>query len=220
MLKAAIHAIRDVLSPPFRAILWKALGLTILLFAGILFVLESGLSLISATPWPWLDTIIAYIAGLGAIAAFIFLMAPVTAVFAGFFLDDVAQLVEQRDYSMDPPGKPQSITSALLMAIQYGIAVLAVNLVALPALFFAIGPLVMLLANAYLLGREYFSMIAMRHMSFRDASRMRKQNAGRIFAAGLVPAGIALVPLVSIIVPLFATSYFVHIYKQIASTRP
>ena len=218
MLKAGLKAIRDVLSPEFRRILWKALGLTIVLFAVILFALEMGLSAIPATPWPWLDTVISYATGLGAIAAFVFLMAPVTAIFAGIFLDDVAEIVERRDYPHDPPGRPQTIAAALLMAVQYGLIVLAVNLVALPALFFAIGPVVMLLANAYLLGREYFSMAAMRHMPWREASALRRRNAGRIFAAGLIPAALALVPFVSIILPLFATSYFVHIYKQIAGS--
>jgi CysZ protein len=74
----------------------------------------------------------------------------------------------------------------------------------------------MLIANAYLLGREYFTMVAMRHMPVRQATHMRKINSGRVWAAGLVPAGLALIPFLNILVPLFSTSYFVHIFKKIA----
>ena len=81
---------------------------------------------------------------------------------------------------------------------------------------FGIGVAIMLIANAYLLSREYFTMVAMRHMSARQAADLRRINAGRVWAAGLVPASLALVPFVSILVPLFSTSYFVHIFKRIA----
>ena len=60
-------------------------------------------------------------------------------------------------------------------------------------------------------------MIAMRHLSVQQADELRKQNMGRIFAAGLIPAGLVLIPIVNILVPLFSTSYFVHIFKKIQS---
>lgn len=216
MITAALSALRDMFSPGFRKVLWKALGLSILLFAGILVVIEVLLSLLVAFPWPWLETILAIATGLGLFAAFFFLMAPVTAVFAGLFLDDIAAMVEERDYPADAPGRTLDNATALLTGIQFGLLVLMVNLAVLPALFFGIGAAVMVVANAYLLGREYFQMIAMRHSKASDARALRKQNAGRIFAAGLIPAAVALVPLVNLFVPLFATAYFVHIYKQIA----
>ena len=102
------------------------------------------------------------------------------------------------------------------MGLQFGLLVLAVNILILPTVFFGIGIAIMLIANAYLLGREYFTMVAMRHMPARQAAQLRKANSGRVWAAGLVPAGLALIPFVSILVPLFSTSYFVHIFKRIS----
>ena len=78
-----------------------------------------------------------------------------------------------------------------------------------------IGAVVMVVCDAYLLGREYFQMIAMRHLPAADARALRKANAARVFAAGLIPAGLALIPFVNLFVPLFATSYFVHIFKKV-----
>jgi len=215
MISAAIRALEDVMSPRFRSVLWKSIGLTVLLFIAILVVLEISLSLLTGIPWPWLETILAIAAGLGVFAALFFLIAPVTAVFAGLFLDEIAELVEVRDYPQDQPGKPLTMTKSMLISLQFGALVLLVNLLLLPILFFGIGALLMAVANAYLLGREYFGMIAMRHMPIRQANELRKANMGRIFAAGLIPAGLVLIPFVNVLVPLFSTSYFVHIFKKV-----
>ncbi len=217
MISAAIRALEDVISQKFRGVLWKSIGLTIILFIGIFVGLEVMLSMLTAIPWPWLTTVLAVATGLGVFAAMFFLIAPVTAIFAGLFLDEIAEVVELRDYPTDPPGAPLSTTTSFLIALQFGALVLFVNLLLLPTLFFGIGVFLMAIANAYFLGREYFSMIAMRHLPVRQVTALRKENMGRIFAAGLIPAGLVLIPLVNILVPLFSTSYFVHIFKKIQS---
>jgi len=215
MFSAATHALEDVMSKKFRSVLWKSIGLTVVLFIAIFLGLEVLLSALTTVPWPWLSTFLAVAAGLGFFAAMFFLIAPVTAIFAGLFLDEIAEIVEKRDYPTDTPGNPLSTTKSLFIALQFGSLVLLVNLLLLPTLFFGIGAFFMVLANAYFLGREYFSMIAMRHLSVSQANELRKENAGRIFAAGLIPAGLVLIPVVNVLVPLFSTSYFVHIFKKI-----
>lgn len=217
MLSAALKALEDVLSPNFRGVLWKSLGLTVVLFVVIMFALQVVLQMLTLVPWPWLETVIEAATALGVLVVMFFLIAPVTAIFAGLFLDEIADLIERRDYPMDRPGKPLTFTKAFFIALQFGSLVLLVNLILLPTLFFGIGVVLMTLANAYFLGREYFGAVAMRHMSVRQANELRRENAGRVFAAGLIPAGLAVVPVVNIIVPLFATSYFVHIFKKVSS---
>ena len=137
------------------------------------------------------------------------------AMFAGLFLDEVAEKVEQHSYPQDAPGKPLSTAVAVLTGVQFGLMVLLVNIMVLPMLFFGIGALIMVVANSYLLSREYFGMVATRHLPVREASALRKANKGRVWAAGLVPAGLALVPILNLLVPIFSTAYFVHIFKTI-----
>lgn len=215
MISSAVRAANDVLSPAFRTILGKAIGLTLLLFIALGAAIWIGSAALLTLPWPWLDEVIATIASLGLLVAMFFLMAPVTAVFAGLFLDTVAEIVEQKHYPGDMPGKPPAAWSSALLGLQFGLLVLLVTLLSLPFWFFVIGPMIMLVINAYLLGREYFTLAASRHMKIREANALRKANAGRVWAAGLVPAALALVPFLNILVPLFSTSFFVHIFKRI-----
>ncbi len=218
MIAAAFKALGDVFSPALRTILWKALGLTLLLFIAVLIGVEILISVLVALPWPWAETLVAIGGGLVLAVAFFFLMAPVMAIFAGLFLDDVATRVETAHYPADRPGVPLVGTRAMVMSLQFAFIVLAVNLAVLPLVFTGLGAIALVAANAYLLGREYFEMVAMRHMEVEDARLVRRLNTPRIFMAGLIPAALALIPVVNIVVPLFAVSYFVHIFKQVMAS--
>ena len=94
---------------------------------------------------------------------------------------------------------------------------LLVNIV---ALFLLLVPGVNLIAfylgNGYLLGREYFELAAMRHLAPADAKKLRKANRLTILLCGLVIAGLASVPILNFVTPLFATAFMVRIYKGLA----
>ncbi len=215
MTSAFFKALGDLLSAEFRSVLLKAVGLTLALFIALLVAVEIILSVLTLVPWPWAETVLAIGTGLLLVVAFFFLMAPVTAIFAGLFLDDIAQRVEARHYPQDVRGTPLAVARSLVIALQFAAVVLAVNLAILPLVFTGIGAAVLIAANAYLIGREYFEMVAMRHMPVEEARFLRKAYTPRIFAAGIIPAVLSLVPLLNLAVPLFATSYFVHIFKQV-----
>jgi CysZ protein len=96
--------------------------------------------------------------------------------------------------------------------------VLAVNIVALLLLLIpGINVIAFYLGNGYLLGREYFELAAMRHLPLEDAKRLRKANVGYVWMCGLIIAGLASVPILNLITPIFATAFMVHIYKQLAA---
>ena len=218
MLSAVFKAFQDLFSLELRSVLLKALGLTVLLFAGVLMATEIALLLLTQFSWPWADFVLGIGTGIVLVVAFFFLMPPVLAAFAGLFLDHVAARVEARHYPGDPPGVPLGTAKALLMALQFFAIVLAVNLAVLPVVFFGIGAVALVGANAYLLSREYFEMAAMRHMPPADARSLRRDNGVAVFVAGLVPALLALVPIVNFLVPLYSTSYFVHLFKSVRAS--
>ena len=220
MISAAFKALGDLLSKEFRTILLKAIGLTLALFVAILLGVEILLSYLSLIPLPWAETLAAIGAGLVLLVAFFFMMSPVIAIFAGLYLDSIAERVEERHYPQDPVGSPLSGYLAIVTSLQFAALVLVVNLAVLPLVFTGIGAVALIIANAYLLSREYFEMIAMRHMPVDEARQLRKENSPQVFAAGFVPALLSIIPIVNLAVPLFATSYFVHIFKRVQASSP
>jgi CysZ protein len=215
MIKAAYRALSDLTSPGFHGVLWKAIGLSLLMFVGLFLAVQGLFWFLTLFPWPWVETLAAVGTGVAMLVAFFFLMAPVTAMFAGLYLDEVAAKVEARHYPEDPAGQPQPTLKSIVLAVQFGLFVLVVNILALPLVFTGIGAIALVVINAYLLSREYFEMAAMRFMAPADAKDLRKDNGLAVFAAGLIPAVMTLVPFVNLTVPIFSTSYFVHLFKQV-----
>lgn len=218
MLAAAALAFRDVFSPPFRGVMLKSLGLTLGLLVALWAVLTGLIGSWVAIPWLWVDTAVSILTGIGLVIGLAFLVAPVTALFAGLFLDDIAELVERTHYPADPVGRPLPIVRGAVTSAKFLAVVLLVNAIALPlVLFVGFGFLIFLAANAYLLGREYFELVALRHNDELTARRLRLRHSGMAFVAGLVIAGFLAIPFLNLLGPLFATAFMVHVYKQVAA---
>jgi CysZ protein len=218
MIKAALKALGDLSSPEFRSILFRAIGLAVLLFIALFTAVQVIFWFLTFFPYPWLETLAAIGAGLGLLVAFFFLMSPVTAMFAGLYIDTVADKVEAKHYPHQPIGKAQPMLKSILLSVQFGLLVLLVNILALPLVFTGVGAIALIIINAYLLSREYFEMAAMRHMSVAEAKDYRKDNAVAVFTAGFLPAVMAIVPFVNLTVPIFSTAYFVHLFKGLRSS--
>jgi CysZ protein len=219
VIGAAGLAARDLVSKPFRGVLWKSLIFTLLLFLALFGVVQFALTYLNLPQHSWAEPLIAILAGAGLILAFVFLAVPVTAVFAALYLDHIAELVERTHYPDDPAGRPPPAMLSVLLGLRFALVALLVNLLALPLLFFGIGAIVMVLANAYLLSREYFEMTSLRHMSRKDAASLRRRHSRPIFLAGLLPAFIALIPFINLIVPMFSTSFFTHLFKSLSRSE-
>lgn len=218
MLDAALLALRDIASPPFRGVLIKSLALTLGLLAALWALLERLFTYWIEIPWGWLDTTVSVVTGIGLVVGLAFLVAPVAALFVGLYLDEIAELVERTHYPADPVGKPLPMARAILTSLKFLGVVLLVSAITLPlSLLLGFGVLIFLAANAYLLGREYFELAALRHHDEATTRRLRLRYSGRIFVAGLLIAGFLAIPVVNLLGPLFATAFMVHVQKRIAA---
>jgi CysZ protein len=217
MIEDAIDAFAQIFTPPFRATLFKSLGLTI----GLLVVIWLGLDRLAGAfirvETSWLATLLSVLVGLGLVVGLAFLIAPVTSLVAGFFLDDMAAIVERTIDPDAPIGTPIPAGAAGILALRFaGLSVL-VNLIALALLFAPVVNIVAFLgANGYLLGREYFEFAAMRFRPPAESRAMRRHFALRVFLAGLIIAGFLAIPILNLCTPLFATAFMTRTHKRLA----
>ncbi|MCF1505094.1 sulfate transporter family protein [Afifella sp. H1R] len=220
MFDDAQRSLEEILSPPFRNVLWKSVGLTLGLLLVLWLVLEGLVVHFLALPYPWLETGLTIVSGIGLVVGLAFLAAPATSLFAGIFLDEIAEVVEKNHYPNEPLGRALPLMEGILTTLQFTLVVVGVNLVALPlVLFVGFGVVIFFVANGYLLGREYFDLAARRFHDRRVAKILRLRHSGRIFLAGLVIAGFTAVPLVNLLAPLFATAFMVHVHKRIQKSE-
>jgi CysZ protein len=229
ILDAARAAVGQLFSAEFRSVFFKTLGLTLLALVALWFGLKELFDWL-ALPWidallpglpswaGWLGFIAAILAGIGLALGLALLIAPVTAIIAGLFLDDVAETVERTSYPLDPPGKAVPVLQSMVLALKFFAVVIVGNLIALLLLLVpGINIGAFFLVNGYLLGREFFEFAAMRFRSEADAKALRSKHAGTVFLAGLVIAAFLAVPLLNLLTPLFAAAMMVHLHKMIAT---
>lgn len=224
VITAARLAAKVLLKPKFRGILLKSIGLTILMFIGVWIAIEFLFSSFLAPllgPWPWVSTAVLWLLGTGVFIGAGFLLAPVTALFAGLFLDDAAEFIEERHYPDDPSGRALLLGQSIWLTVRFTLFVLLANLTALLLVLLpGINVAIFFLLNGYLLGREYFMFAAMRFRPEEEANRMRRAEGTQIFMAGLLIAGFMAVPILNLATPVFAAAIMVHLHKLLSGSRP
>ena len=232
ILEAARAAASRLFSAEFRSVFFKTLGLTLLALVALWFGLKELFDIL-ALPWidallpglpswaGWLGLIAAIVAGVGLALGLALLIAPVTAIVAGLFLDDVAEVVERSDYPKDPPGRAIPTFQAAILSLKFFGVVIVGNIVALLLLLVpGINIAAFFLVNGYLLGREFFEFAAMRFRTETDSKALRRKHAGTVFLAGLVIAAFLAVPLLNLLTPLFAAAMMVHLHKMVSESDP
>lgn len=232
IIEAARAAITRLPTPEFRSMLIKTIGLTLLLLVGLWFGAKELFDLI-ALPWidallpglpdwaGWFGLVGAIIAGVGLALALALLVAPVTAIIAGLFLDDIAEVVEKQDFPADPPGQAVPAIRSLVLAVKFFGVVILGNIIALLLLLVpGINIAAFFVVNGYLIGREFFEFAAMRFRSEREAKLLRRKHAGTVFLAGLIIAAFLSLPIINLATPLFAAAMMVHLHKMISARDP
>ncbi len=235
MIDAALKALEQMVTPPFRAVLLKSAGLALLFLVLIGIGLDRLLIWLSGAGGQWFEVtlgpiahwplvvlgwLIAIALGLGLVIGAIFIMPAITSLVAGFFSDEIAALVESEYYPTDPPGLPLPVMLATVEAVKTALIALLVYLCAVPFLIFAgLGALIFFFATAYVLGRQYFELAAMRFHPVPEAKALRQAHRGTILVAGMLIAAFVSLPIINFATPLFGMALMVHLHKQLVADR-
>ena len=211
----------------FRKVLWRGVGLTLALLAGVTALLVWGVGWLvgDAVTLPligevaWVDNVLSWAFLAMMIVLSVFLMVPVASAFVSMFLDEVAEAVEDRHY----PALPKVTGTPLMDEIVDGLSAMGVLVVAnvLALLLTLVLPIaglpVFYALNGFLLGREYFTLAAMRRVGRSRAKEMRKRHGVVIWMAGVLMAVPLTVPILNLIVPIIGAATFTHIFHRLVN---
>jgi CysZ protein len=212
--------------PRFRRVLLRALGLTIAALALVFWAVMLGVGwlLPETVTLPWigeigfLDSLVSWAAVGLMLVLSVVLMVPAAAAVVGFFLDDIAAAVEARHYPALPPVTGLGLGQQAADALGFLGLVLAANLVAL-AIYLMVPPLAPFVfwgVNGFLLGREYFGLVAMRRLGREGAAALRRRHGWRIWVAGTAMAVPLSVPILNLVVPIIGVAVFTHQFHRLA----
>lgn len=220
-----LKALRQLGDHRFRRVLaigvLLSLALLVAVYAGFLALIQAFTPEVIEIPFvgpvSGLDTLLSWGSALLMIGLSVFLMMPVASAFTGLFLEDVAQAVEDRHYPALPPVPRLPWGDALVDAANFFALLIAVNALALILYAFAgpFIPVVFWAVNGFLLGREYFTLVAMRRLGRVGAKALRERHWGKVWLAGTLMAAPLSVPLLNLLIPVLGAATFTHMVHRL-----
>ncbi len=226
ILNAFFAALGQIGDPKFRSVLFRGIGLTILLLilacaAAIWFINalsgdEISLPLVGTVSW--LNDVLNYSGILLVLVLPVFLMVPVASAITSIFLEEVAQAVEDKNYAHLPPAPKIPLSESIQDGLSFMGVLIVANLLAL-ILYAIFTPLALFIfwgMNGFLLGREYFTLAAMRRLGREGARQLRAKHTATIWLAGTLMAIPLSVPLVNLVIPIIGVATFTHIYHNLS----
>lgn len=223
-------ALSQIGDPRFQRVLLLGVGLTL----GLLIGAASGFVwlidwLTGESIWlpilgevQWMDDLFSWGAAVLLLILSIFLMIPVASAITSMFLDDVADAVEAVHYPHIRQQPRTPFWDAFRDTVNFLGVIVGVNLLAL-ILYAAFAPIAIFIfwaVNGMLLGREYYTLAAMRRVGRKRAKELRRKNFLTIWAAGTLMAIPLSIPLLNLLVPILGAATFTHLFQMLPQGRP
>jgi uncharacterized protein involved in cysteine biosynthesis len=215
MIPAFAKALGQLGDPAFRRSIGWSLALAALVFAALWLIVWLVLTRTAISELGWIDTTVDVLGGLAAVALTFVLFPGAVAAILSLFVDRIIGAVEARHYPHLPPPRDQPLSEQIATALRFLAMVVVLNLAVLPLyLVPVVNALVFYGLNGYLLGREYFEMVAPRRLE-REPCRMlwRRWRLGFVLA-GVVFAFLSTLPLVNLLAPVLAAATMTHMVEM------
>lgn len=211
MIAAFARAVAQLGDPAFRRPLALGLAGSVLVFAGLWTGMALLLTRTRLFENPWLDTTLDAFGGLATLILTFLLYPAIVAAIMGLFLDGAIAAVEARHYPGHPAPRAVGMGEQLGLAARLILKAVVLNLIALPIyLVPGLNLVVFYTLNGYLLGREYFEMVAQRRLDPTALRGLWRDRRAAILITGAGVAFISTIPLVNLVAPLVAAAAMTH----------
>lgn len=219
MITALVKAFSQLSDPRLRRVISLGLAGALLAYGALVAVAlwaTTGTVLFEAG-WAESAADIAALA-VALVLPLLFFPALVTTVM-GPILDQVADAVEERHYPHLNWPRPQKWSEVMATTLRFLALTVAINLLALPIygvlLLTGLTVVLVYLVNGYLLGREYFEVVALRRLTPAEAKVLFRNRLGRLWLAGAIITFLFTVPILNLLAPVIATAFMTHVFQHL-----
>lgn len=220
MLQDLVRAVGALRDPLARGPVWRGIALALVTLIALGIGVEALLGWAADTRWTWLDWLIQALGVFGSLVVAWFLFPSLVVAISAIFLDPVVDAVEDRHYPGSPPTRRVGLGEAIPAAARLLGIVLLLNLLALPLYFIPFFNLpIWLLLNGYLVGREYFELVALRRHPGMELPRLRRSCRTQFWLAGIVIAFLLTVPVLNLVAPVIGAAFMTHRFHRVCGPR-
>ena len=207
----------EMRGPLIRSVLWACLA-----FAALWSALAVLIHHQLVREARWVEMLAGLLGGFAAPVLTWLLFPSVVLMILGCYSEAIIRAVERHHYpNLATP--PQSRQMANLWSgIRLAFIGLMLNIVALPVylLFPGLNLVLFLGLNGYLLGREYFDVVALRRVDWRAAQRLWREHRMTFILSGVVAAGLFALPVVNLVAPIIGLAAAVHLVERLRGPDP
>lgn len=214
-MTAVLGGLKDVI---FGRLTWLAIINLVIAATITVFAARAGLQyLVPLIPegggWlSYLSTAGSWVASFAVVVLAIALSPAISMVVGGVLFDFAAERVEKKIGATKARGVP--IQEGLLNGLRVAAPALALNLLVIPLYFIpVVNAVTFYTLNGFLMGREYSTITAARHMSYQEAVALRKRYGAQVFVVGLA---CSIIPFVA---PLVGASAMTRLVQSIRTGR-
>jgi len=218
LLRTVGLAIDDAFAPEQRHVLVVSIVATIAIFALLCLGVSWGVSAVRLSEHWWFKWPLEVLGNLAVLAIAWLIFPGVATTILSLFLDPVLTRLERKHYPALPPSFGMPLRQAIISGLRLLGLTIALNLLALPIylLIPAINLFLFYLLNGYLLGREYFDLVALRRLDGVAAGALWRERRGRWLLAGTAIAALLSLPVVNLAAPLVAAALMLHLVTEAA----
>lgn len=137
-------------------------------------------------------------------------------VLVSFFDDKVADVIEHEDYPQLPPAVGP-FWPTVMGDVAFSLKAILLNIVCLPFYFI---PFFYYGLNGYLLGMQFFRIVAGRRATTVEAAALIKRAHYPIMAIGIAISFFSTIPVFNLVAPLVGIAAMLHLFHSLRGTRP
>ena len=220
MINLFLISFSQLPDPAFRRVIIKAILLSIFVFVFLAIVVWFVLSETNLFTFWLFEAFADMLGGITAIVIAWLLFPTLASFFITLFLEDIVEAVESRYYPNTLLEKINNPSATFIISLRFTAIALFLNILAIPFYFFTIwfpplGIFVFYCLNGYLLGREYFELVALRHIKMEDIPSIRQANRMKLFLFGSVTTFLFTIPIINFLAPILGVTGMTHFLRKL-----
>ena len=224
LLSSLFLAIAQLGDQRLRAVIWRSLAISGIIFVAILFAVGWALEGLSLFGIGWLDASVQLLGFAGIFILGLILFPGFTGIVLLFLFEDIARAVEARHYPELPKARDEPLHQTVTNALRFTLVTVGLNLLVfiiivplmlLTAVLAPLVPLIIYGLNGYLIGREYFELASVRRLEPQASREMQIRHKWRIFLCGLLFVGLMTIPVLNWLMPVIASTTMIHLFESL-----
>ena len=222
MFKIIRTSALDLLDPNMRIVFLKTVSISIIAVLSVAMIIWGLFNSVQIFELNFLNKLISWAVGIILFITASAILGPLIAVLGSIYSEEIAHHVEKKHYPNRMGHRLVGVAESIKASGHLLLKSLTVNILLTP--IYIVGGFVPIISvliffgvNGYLLGREFFEIVASRHIGRGDRVLFWKANRGGSIFIGVIIVCLSTVPLLNLVSAMLGVIISTHFFQYRAT---